>query len=191
MEKGSKPMSNTAWGFFIGIFVMIDLVEIGLDALYGVGLFVNPLIDVLVACSLLFYCRVRGIKLTKTRVISIISCFGIEAFAGEGVWVMDAIFILLSVKGQEYIDKFAGQLGAVGQMVKMAAQAKMGGGGPQLPTKLPQAQGAFNRLKSSIAQKALDNTTKTGKVSNMVDLRKDFANQEKPQAALEDERLAA
>ncbi len=128
MQPGEKPLQPVEWGLLIGALALIDLCEIGLDAIFGIGLAINPFIDFFVAGSLLLYCKIRGITLSKERLLSIGAALVGESLAGEGLWVVDGLYICFSVKAEEYIEKFAGMIGPMGNVAKMAIQKYRGGG---------------------------------------------------------------
>ena len=126
MDKGRKTIGYTEWGLFLGALLLIDLVQTGLELLYGVGLFIGPFIDFIVGCALLLYCKLRGITLSKERLMSIGAAFLFNATPLQGGWIVDGLYIMGSVKAQEAVDRFGGMLGPIGGIVQIAAKKYAG-----------------------------------------------------------------
>ena len=70
MEGEVHKRSNIEWFFLIAIAITIDLVQIGLDLLVGVGIVINRFIDLIVGPALFMYCAVTHIKLTVGRTVN-------------------------------------------------------------------------------------------------------------------------
>lgn len=102
-------VSWTEAGFVIGVAGVVDLIEIGLDALDGtvvlaiLGAIGTVLIDIAFGYGFFVYCLARGIKLTVMQKISLGLSFLLEFFPVFDVppwWTLDAIYIMLSAMAQ-------------------------------------------------------------------------------------------
>ncbi len=126
MDAGAKPMSAVEWGLLIGALGMIDLFQIGLELAFGIGIVIGPIIDAIVAASLILYCKLRGITLTKARLLSIGAAFVFNATPLQGAWITDGFYIMASVKATEAIQRFGGMLGPVGKIAQIASEKYSG-----------------------------------------------------------------
>ncbi|OHA17960.1 MAG: hypothetical protein A2664_01250 [Candidatus Taylorbacteria bacterium RIFCSPHIGHO2_01_FULL_46_22b] len=125
MEGEVHKRSNIEWFFLIAIAITIDLVQIGLDLLVGVGIVINRFIDLIVGPALFMYCAVTHIKLTVGRTVSILGTIVGEMIPVIDIapfWTADVIFIMLSVKAEE-----GNKLAKVGLLATGIAGAAAGG----------------------------------------------------------------
>ncbi len=107
-NRGSK-ISNIEWGLLIGAVLTIDLIQAALDWLFGIGIVVNPFIDVFVGMSLALYFYLRGVKVNLKKVATFAAGFGLEVF-GFGLdtlplWTLDVIAIMVLDKMEKKVPK--------------------------------------------------------------------------------------
>src|SRR3989338_5700280 len=123
-ESGSK-ISNTEWGIVIGALFLIDAVEIGIDFLFGIGLFTNPFIDILVCMAWPTYLHLRGVNVKSAKMVgSFILSFIFQVVpAIDGIWGLEGLYVFFVVKAEEKIKK------ETGVDVEKLAAAKAGGTG--------------------------------------------------------------
>ena len=108
-ESGSK-ISNTEWGMAIGALLLIDAVEIGLDLLFDIGLFVNPFIDLLVNMAWPTYLYLRGVNLKSAKMLFtlILGAVFQEIPDIDGLWAIEGIIVMSITKAEALIKKEAG-----------------------------------------------------------------------------------
>ena len=85
--------------------------NIGFPFLASVGLFINPVISLMVGLSLPLYLYLRGVNLNSRRVFSMILTFFLKEIPiidSLPYWTGEITFIRLSVKAEEAIKKTTG-----------------------------------------------------------------------------------
>lgn len=100
-EQGKKNISNAEWGLLIGVLIVTDLIQIGLDVFFQVGVFINRFIDIAVALALLLYCLLRPIKLNSKTFGSIVAVFLLEEIPDVDIaplWSADGFYIMWDYK---------------------------------------------------------------------------------------------
>lgn len=119
-KSGGSKISNTEWGMAIGVLLLIDLVEAGLDLLFGIGAFTNPFIDLAVNLLWPTYLYLRGVNLKSVRMFGTLIIGGaLQEIPGfDGFWTIEGVIIMLIVKAEEKIKEEtgvdAGKIGAAG-----------------------------------------------------------------------------
>lgn len=108
-ESGSK-ISNTEWGMAIFALLLIDLSEIGLDALFGIGAFTNPFIDLLVNMAWPTYLYLRGVNLKSAKnLATLLIGGGLQLIPGfDGFWAIEGTVIMFITKAEEKIKEKTG-----------------------------------------------------------------------------------
>lgn len=88
--------------FVIGFSVVVDIVQIGFNALAGSGLVINRFIDIAYGILLFVYTVLRGIVNTRTTVATIATFVGEEMPAIDiaPFWTFDAFYIFYSNDGK-------------------------------------------------------------------------------------------
>lgn len=121
-ESGSK-ISNTEWGMAIFALLIIDLIEIGLDALFGIGAFSNPFIDLLVNMAWATYLYLRGVNLKSAKnLATLLIGGGLQQLPGfDGFWAIEGTVIMFITKFEEKIKEKTGV-----DVEKMASAAEGG-----------------------------------------------------------------
>jgi len=127
MNEESKPnISPVEKGLVIGATGVIDLIQIGIEALdlTGVGAIVsviaNRLIDIVVGLTLWLYCKLRGIKMDWKRTGSLLGAAFVEIIPIIDIapaWTIDAAYLLLSEDVAKATEKIPG-----GKQVVQAVQ---------------------------------------------------------------------
>ena len=84
-EKNSGRISNFEWGFVLGIYITIDVVEFVID-FFVIGAIINRFIDFICAGVLILYVKLRRAYM-DTRAWGSIGA----AFVGEMIPVIDAL----------------------------------------------------------------------------------------------------
>lgn len=107
-ESGSK-ISNTEWGIVIGALFLIDAVEIGIDFLFGIGLFTNPFIDILVGMAWPTYLHLRGVNIKSAKMAaSFILSFIFQVVpAIDGIWGIEGLYVFFAVKAERLVKRAA------------------------------------------------------------------------------------
>src|SRR3989338_2192764 len=125
-KEGGSKISDTEWGMAIGALLSIDLIEIGLDALFGIGAFVNPFIDWGVNLAWPTYLYLRGVNLKSVKnLATLITGGGLQMLPGfDGFWAIEGTVIMLITKAEEKIKKETGV-----DVEKLASATEGGGGG--------------------------------------------------------------
>ncbi len=98
---GRSKISNTEWGMVIGALFIVDLIQVGLDLFFQVGVIANRFIDIVVGLAWPTYLYLRGVNMNVKRVGSIILSFAVEQVPDVDAlpfWSADGVFIMLSVK---------------------------------------------------------------------------------------------
>ncbi|MDO8483094.1 MAG: hypothetical protein Q7S86_04740 [bacterium] len=108
-ESGSK-ISNTEWGIVIGALFLIDAVEIGIDFLFGIGLFTNPFIDILVNMAWPTYLHLRGVNLKSAKMLGTLVLGAIfqEVPGIDGIWGIEGLIVMFITKAEQKIKKETG-----------------------------------------------------------------------------------
>jgi hypothetical protein len=73
---GSK-ISNTEWGLVIGAVLMVEIMQVVLNLLF-IGPFINSSITLFTQSTLALYYRIRGVKINKSKLASMIGTSLIE-----------------------------------------------------------------------------------------------------------------
>lgn len=110
-KKGESKISNTEWGIVIGILVIIDLIQIGLNLAFQIGVVLNRFIDIPVGMAWTTYLYLRGVDLNTTRILSIGLTFFLEEIPDLDslpFWSADGIVMYLSVKAEKELKAVAG-----------------------------------------------------------------------------------
>lgn len=120
-SKSGSKITRTEWGLVIGALLTIDAVQFGLDMAFGIGFFVNPFIDILIALAWPFYLRLRGVNLNTLKIIVNIAAlfFEITPLGAMPLWFLDGIIMFLIVKIEEKLKKVP----VVGKLVDKAEKA--------------------------------------------------------------------
>ena len=103
---GSK-ISNVEWGLVIGAVVVVDAIQLFLNA-FAIGILVNRFIDIVVGMALALYFWAREVKMNAKKVLSLIA-----SFVGEEIpvldtlplWTLDVILIMSWDKAEGKIEK--------------------------------------------------------------------------------------
>lgn len=121
-ESGSK-ISNTEWGMAIFALLIVDLIEIGLDALFGIGAFINPFIDLLMNMAWPTYLYLRGVNLKSAKNLATLFIGGgLQQIPGfDGFWAIEGLVIMFITKAEEKIKEETGV-----DVGKIAAAAESG-----------------------------------------------------------------
>jgi len=104
-------LTKTKWKMLIGLFVIVDLIQIVLD-LFAIGAVVNRFIDIAVGVGLPLFLRTQGVKLANPK--RMLAMLG--AFVGEMIpvvdalplWTLDVVYTWSTVKAEEALAKVPG-----------------------------------------------------------------------------------
>jgi hypothetical protein len=130
-KKGSGDslkINNTEWGMAIGALLLIDCLELGLDLLFGIGVFANPFIDILVNLLWPTYLHLRGVNLKSTKMLATLFTGGLLQFIPgfDGFWAIEGFVVMLTSKTEEKIKEKTGI-----DVEKIAAKAEGATGSPE------------------------------------------------------------
>jgi hypothetical protein len=105
----NKPkISNVEWGLVIGALFVIDLIQIGLDLLFEVGVLINRFIDIAVGMILVLYLHLRGQDMTNSkRILGFMATFIMEEIPDVDalpLWGLDGIYNMFLAKSEEKIE---------------------------------------------------------------------------------------
>lgn len=113
-KKGAKSteskISNTEWGMAIGVLLCVDIAEIGLDVVFGVGLVTDPLIDFVINLAWPNYLYLRGVNLKSAKMVgTLVVGGGLQLIPGfDGFWAIEGAIVFLIVKAEEKIKEETG-----------------------------------------------------------------------------------
>lgn len=114
-EKTESKISTIEWGLVIGALFMIDGVQIVIEWLmswWGLGVFINWGIDLMVGMSLAFYLQWRGQSMANPkRLLGLLGTFGLEMIPlidQLPLWGLDGIFNMVISKSDEILAKIPG-----------------------------------------------------------------------------------
>jgi hypothetical protein len=132
-NKNKKPkISNLEWGIAIGILFVVDLIQLGLDFLFEVGVIINRFIDIWIGMSWSLYLKLRGINMNAPKIFSIILTFFLEEIPDVDalpLWTADGIIMYMAEKAEEKLGEGkAGELGNVALGIAAIAAAPETGG---------------------------------------------------------------
>ncbi len=102
MANKSK-IGNVEWGLVLGATATVDVIQMFLDG-FAIGIIANRFIDIVMGMFLTFYFLIRGIKLSKNRIIALCSSFLIEMIPivdAFPAWSGDVIYTWMSVRAEE------------------------------------------------------------------------------------------
>ncbi|MCR4311535.1 MAG: hypothetical protein NUV54_03170 [Candidatus Taylorbacteria bacterium] len=109
-KRGGSNITSTEWGMVIFALLLIDLIEIGLDALFGIGAFANPFIDLLVNMTWATYLYLRGVNLKSAKnLATLLIGGGLQMLPGfDGFWAIEGTVIMFITKFEDKIKKETG-----------------------------------------------------------------------------------
>lgn len=110
-DKESKSkISNTEWGIAIGVLLLIDIIEIGIDLLFGIGVFTNPFIDFFVNMTWVTYLYLRGVNLKSTKMVGTLVLGGsFQLIPGfDAFWAIEGLIVMLITKAEKKIKEETG-----------------------------------------------------------------------------------
>lgn len=118
-------LTKTKWKMLVGLFVIIDLIQIILD-LFAIGAVVNRFIDIAVGVGLPLFLRTQGVKLANPkRMLAMLGAFVGEMIPGVDalpLWTLDVLYTWSTVKAEEALAKVPG----AGMAVEAFSKAQNG-----------------------------------------------------------------
>ncbi|MCR4334392.1 MAG: hypothetical protein NUV47_01510 [Patescibacteria group bacterium] len=99
MANKSK-IGNVEWGLVLGATATVDTIQVFLTPF----LVPNRLIDIVMGMSLVLYFLMRGVKLSKNRILALCLSFLIEEIPlldALPAWSGDVIYTWMSVRAEE------------------------------------------------------------------------------------------
>ncbi len=114
-EPSKSRISNVEWGLLIGALFTIDLIQIGVEWLmswWGIGLFINWGLDIIVGMSLAFYLQIRGQSMANPkRLFGLVATLGLEfipVLDELPLWGLDGIFNMAISKSDKILKSVPG-----------------------------------------------------------------------------------
>jgi hypothetical protein len=135
----SCRLTKTRWKILIGLFVIIDIIQIILNG-FAIGLVVNRYLNIAIGVALPLFFQTQGVSMVnKKRFLGMLGAFGIEMIPFADllpVWTADIVFTWSTVKAEEALAKVPGGkivAGAIARNQESSAQNSPRSGPPPLP----------------------------------------------------------